>query len=168
MKLSSGQDPCKSGRPLMKSQLLECVRAELRNQLGRLAKAAQEAHSAATDPGSKAEGKYDTRSLEASYLAVGQARQVDELIESIRIFEALSLPDFKEHEEIDSGALVIVDLNRETSHFLLVPASGGLVIDYHGIEITLMTPESGLYRSLLGMKVGDALASPPLQVIGVQ
>lgn len=152
----------------MKSQLLERVRAELRSQFERLTKAAQEAHAAATDPGSKAEGKYDTRSLEASYLAVGQARQVEELAESLRIFEGLALPSFHENDEIDAGALVTVDLNGETSCFLLVPTSGGLVIEHDGLEVTLLTPASGLYRSLLEMRVGDTLDAPVMRVTGLR
>ena len=117
----------------MKSALLNQIRNELRVRLERLAKAAREAHAAATDPGSKAEGKYDTRSLEASYLAAGQARQVDDLAESLRIFEALNLPDFQMEDLIDAGALVEVDLRGETNHFLLVPASGGLVFSQDGV-----------------------------------
>ena len=151
----------------MKSQLLAHIRAELRNRLERLSKAAYEAHAAATDPGSKAEGKYDTRSLEASYLAAGQARQVDELAESVRIFEALALPDFRVDEEIDAGALVGATLHGETTHFLLVPAAGGLVISHEGREITLLTPESALYRKLLGMRIGESLAQPALRVTAV-
>ena len=148
----------------MKSELLGRIRAELRAQLDRLSKAACEAHAAATDPGSKAEGKYDTRSLEASYLAAGQARQVDELAESVRIFETLSLPDFEMDAEIDAGALVEVDLNGEATGFLLVPTSGGLVIEHEWSEITLLTPESALYRKLLGMRVGESLDQPKLRV----
>ncbi len=148
----------------MKSELLERIRTELRAQLDRLSKAAYEAHAAATDPGSKAEGKYDTRSLEASYLAAGQARQVDELAESVRIFESLALPDFEMNAEIDAGALVNVDLNGETTGFLLVPASGGLVIEHDGVEFTLLTPESALYRKLLGMRTGESLDLPNLRV----
>lgn len=151
----------------MKSELLERIRAELRARLERLSKAAYEAHAAATDPGSKAEGKYDTRSLEASYLAAGQARQVDELAEFLRIFEALSLPDFQMDAEIDAGALVEADLNGENAGFLLVPASGGLVIVHNRMEITLLTPESALYRKLLGMRIGESLDVPKLRVTGV-
>ena len=151
----------------MKSQLLENIRIDLRTRLERLAKAAQEAHAAATDPGSKAEGKYDTRSLEASYLAAGQARQVDELAESVRIFETLSLPDFELDAEIDAGALVKADLNGETSWFLLVPACGGMVISQEDREITLLTPESALYRNLLGMRVGESLDAPKLRITDV-
>lgn len=151
----------------MKSEILDQIRTELRAQLERLSKAAIEAHAAATDPGSKAEGKYDTRSLEASYLAAGQARQVDELAESVRIFETLALPEFAPDDAIDAGALVEVSLNGEAQHFLLVPASGGLDLRYEKMEITLLTPASNLYRKLLGMRVGDSLAEPSLTVRGI-
>jgi hypothetical protein len=150
-----------------KHQVLEQIRGELRARLERLSKAAYEAHAAATDPGSKAEGKYDTRSLEASYLAAGQARQVDELAESVRIFEGLSLPPFEPGEEIDAGALVEVELAGETALFLLVPVAGGMDIEHEGGEITLLTPASGLYRNLLGMRVGESLDAPKLRVTAV-
>ena len=126
-----------------------------------------DAHAAATDPGSKAEGKYDTRSLEASYLAVGQARQVDELAEAVRIFDGLALPDFGANDPIDAGALVEVELAGEVSWFLLVPASGGLEVSHEGREITLLTPASTLYQKLVGLAVGDALEAPPMKVTGV-
>jgi len=151
----------------MKSELLTRIRAELRARLDRLSKAAFEAHAAATDPGSKAEGKYDTRSLEASYLAAGQARQVDELADSVRVFESLSLPDFEMDYEIDAGALVEVVLNGEPQFFLLVPASGGLVIGHQGREVTLLTPDSALYRKLLDMRTGESLDAPKLRVTAV-
>ena len=151
----------------MKPAILTRIRAELRARLDRLSKAACEAHAAATDPGSKAEGKYDTRSLEASYLAAGQARQVDELAESVRIFETLTLPDFEMDDAIDAGALVEVALNGDSGFFLLVPASGGLVIVHEDQEITLLTPDSGLYRKLLEMRVGESLDVPKLTVIAV-
>ncbi len=156
------------GLPPMKSTLLEKIRIELRARLDRLAKAAMDAHAAATDPGSKAEGKYDTRSLEASYLAAGQARQVDELAESLRIFESLaSLPEFEMEDPIDAGALVEVELRGETSHLLLVPAAGGLIIEDHGLEITLLSPASELYRKLLGMVAGESSEEPALLVMDV-
>ena len=151
----------------MKSSLLEQIRAELRASLDRLSKAAMEAHAAATDPGSKAEGKYDTRSLEASYLASGQARQVDELAEAVRTFEALKFPDFAAHDSIDAGALVEVELADEILYFLLVPTSGGLVVSHQEREITLLTPASALYQKLFGLRVGDSLESPSLTVTDV-
>lgn len=151
----------------MKSGLLSLILAELDGRLSRLSKAALEAHAAATDPGSKAEGKYDTRSLEASYLATGQARQVEELADAVRRFGALSLPDFDMDDPIDAGALVEVEMAGETSHFLLAPAAGGLTVEHEGREVTLLAPGSGLYAKLLGKRVGDMLDHPPLLITEV-
>ena len=63
--------------PCMKQALMDVIRKQLKERLDRLTRAAKESQQAATDPDSKAESKYDTRNLEASYLAVGQAKQVE-------------------------------------------------------------------------------------------
>lgn len=154
----------------MKADLVELICAELRSRVSRLAKAAMDAHAAATDPGSKAESKYDTRNLEESYLATGQARQFKELAETLRTFEGLKLLDFKKADRIEAGALVTVqrDGKGKGIHFLLAPASGGLEVVYKRKEITLLSPESPLYRSLLGLKVGDSLEAPPFTVMEVK
>lgn len=154
-------------RILMKSELLELIRVELRVRLERLAKAAMAAHAAATDPGSKAESKYDTRNLEESYLATGQARQVQELAETLRVFESLRSEDFTAGDEIGSGALVEVERGVEKFLFLLVPAAGGLEVFHEGREITLLSPESPLYLALVGKRAGDMLDAPPFRVCGV-
>lgn len=151
----------------MKSTLLDLIRTELRSRFGVLSKAAIEAHSAATDPSSKAEGKYDTRSLEASYLATGQARAVDELAEAIRIFDALGLPDFDIEDPVEAGALVEVESDEGPAFYLLVPASGGLEIHHDGMEITLLTPSSRLYQGMLGQRVGDSVNESGVWIAGI-
>jgi len=151
----------------LKAELLEKIRHELKVRLDRLTQAALDAHAAATDPGSKAEGKYDTRSLEASYLAVGQAKQVDEVAAAARAFDAWTPPPFAIDAPIAIGALVEVEMHGETSHFLLAPAAGGMVIDVGGLEITLLTPASTLYQSLLGKRTGDVAERPDLMVLEV-
>jgi hypothetical protein len=148
----------------MKDRLLDAIRAELRARFDRLTRAAKDAHAAATDPGSKAESKYDTRSLEASYLAAGQARQLDDLARDLGLFDAVTLPDFGIDDPVDAGALVEAELHGESTWFLLAPAAGGLEITHHGLEITLLTPESALYQKLLGLRTGDQLDDPPLFV----
>ncbi len=148
----------------MKAALLDAIRSELKSRFDRLSKSALETRAAATDPDSKAESKYDTRSLEASYLAAGQTKQVRELAEAILQFEQLELPDFDMSDEIAFGALVEVELNGETQCFLLVPAAGGMTVSHEGREITLLTPESPLHGKLLGLRVGDTLENPSLMV----
>jgi hypothetical protein len=152
----------------MKSALLESIRTQLKASLKRIAKAAMDAHAAATDPDSKAEGKYDTRSLEASYLATGQSRQVDELAAAVRVFDAFTLPDSAMDDSIGMGALVEADMRGETALLLLVPAAGGMVLDMDGREITLLSPASTLYQHLLGRRAGDFLEDFELLVIEVR
>ena len=152
---------------MMKAALVEQICSELRHRLDVLARAAREAHSAATDPGSKAEGKYDTRSLEASYLASGQARQVEEMADALQRLESSPLPNFADGEPVDSGALVEVLLGGDGCYFLLSPVAGGMELAYEGKELTLLTPESVLYQKLLGLEVGDVLEQPPLRVVAV-
>ena len=144
----------------MKTALLEKIRTELNAQLDRLTRAAMDAHAAATDPDSKAEGKYDTRSLEASYLAVGQARQVEEIAEAVKAFEAFTIRDFAIDDAISMGALVEVEMDGEPAHFLLAPAAGGMMVEMDGLEITLLTPASKLYQNLLGKRTGERVDDP--------
>jgi hypothetical protein len=62
---------------------------------------------------------------------------------------------------------VEVLLHGETAFFLLAPTAGGLVLELGGAEITLLTPASGLYRKLVGLRVGAVLDSPPLRVVAL-
>jgi transcription elongation GreA/GreB family factor len=153
----------------MKADLIRLVRDELQAQLSRLVKAAREAHEAATDPGSKAESKYDTRNLEQSYLAVGQARQVEDLAESVRIIERMDPQNFQEGDEIACGALVKVRRaeRRDDIHFLMSPAAGGLEIVWQSREITLLSPGSPLYAQFLGKRVGEKLDMPRFDIVSI-
>jgi transcription elongation GreA/GreB family factor len=151
----------------MKAALHLHIRMQLQASFERLARAALDAHAAATDPDSKAEGKYDTRSLEASYLAAGQARQVEELAEALRVFEACTLAEYEPDAPIGMGAMVEADLRGETALWLLVPAAGGMVVEAEGREITLLSPSSRLFQQLLGRRAGDFVEESGLLVIEV-
>src|ERR1043166_3593423 len=96
---------------LNKSKLLEQIIEALRDKLGVLDKAARASHAEATHESSKAENKYDTRGLEAAYLAGGQARQSREILDSIADYESLVLRDFKRNDAIDLTALAEVEMD---------------------------------------------------------
>jgi hypothetical protein len=65
------------------------------------------------------------------------------------------------------GALVEADIRGEASLLLLVPAAGGMVLHVDGEQITLLTPASRLYQSLLGKRSGDLIDEFELRVIEV-
>ncbi len=138
-----------------KAQLLKQIVNRLSESLGLLEKAARASHAEATHESSKAENKYDTRGLEAAYLARGQSRQAKEILDSIKVYESLSTRDFAPAEPVDLTALVDVDLDGVRSTFFIGPKSGGLEIEFEGNEVTVITPQSPLGEQLIGKKAGQ-------------
>src|ERR1044072_8324381 len=91
---------------MKKAELIKRIIARLTESLALLEKAARASHAEATHESSKAESKYDTRGLEAAYLAGGQARQARGIIDSIKLYQSLEIRDFAPGGAIDLTALV--------------------------------------------------------------
>ena len=138
-----------------KRVLIEAIVTQLSGELELLAKAARAAHSEATHESSKAENKYDTRGLEASYLARGQSRQAAEAALAIEELRKLPLRAFAPQDEIDVGALVEVANKRERSFYFVAPRAGGTEVTLDGNEVLVITPQSPLGQQLVGRKQGD-------------
>lgn len=138
-----------------KQALLESIIAHLLGELDIYAKAARAAHAEATHEQSKAENKYDTRGLEASYLARGQSRQAAELEQSIAKLRALPLRSFDSAEPVDLGALVELHARKDKSFYFLLPRAGGTEVIHDGKEVLVITPESPLGAQLVGKKQSD-------------
>jgi len=139
---------------MTKAKLLKQIVASLNGSLVVLQKAAQAAHAEATHESSKAENKYDTRGLEAAYLAGGQARQAKEILESIKLYEALLIRDFGPGEPIGMTALVELENDGVRSRYFIGPRNGGLEIQCHSEEVVVITPQSPLGQTLIGKKAG--------------
>jgi len=140
-----------------KQAIIEAIVASLTAELQLLAKAAQAAHAEATHESSKAESKYDTRGLEASYLARGQSRQAAEAAQAIEELRKLPLREFAAADAIDLGALVETASKRERSFYFIAPRAGGTEVTLDGREILVITPQSPLGQQLVGRKQGDKL-----------
>ncbi len=138
-----------------KTQLVREIVAALSESLGVLEKAAHASHAEATHESSKAESKYDTRGLEAAYLAGGQARQAKEILDSIKVYQSLAVKDFAAGEAIDVTALVELDADGMRSSYFIGPRNGGLEIKMGRKEITVITPQSPLGQNIMGKKSGQ-------------
>jgi len=141
---------------LNKSALIKKITAKLTGELEIYFRAAQFSRAEATHESSKAESKYDTRGLEASYLARGQSKQAAELEAAIAEFEKLPLRKFKADDPIDLGALVELENGGENLFYFLGPRAGGTEVVHDKQEILVITPQSPLGEQLLGKKSGDA------------
>ena len=108
------------------------------------------AQAEATDEQSRAENKYDTRGLEASYLAHGQSRQVIETEQAREQFLALSPRGFGPDEPIGVGALIELEYEGERLWYFLGPAAGGTEVASDGREVLVITPQSPVGQRLIG------------------
>ncbi len=140
-----------------KHELVKQILAQLTADVELYARAARAAHSEATDEQSKAENKYDTRGLEASYLARGQYRQAAEAQEALRHFESLVVRSFGPNDPIDLTALVELEGKRERNFYFIAPRAGGTEVVYQDKEVLVINPHSPLCRQLMGKKQGDVL-----------
>lgn len=142
-----------------KNKILQEVVAQVRAEYEASSKALADTSAAATDPGSKAECKYDTRSLEMSYLAAGQSRQAEALQSGLRQLEDFPLRDFAVTDRIGLGALVEVEREGVWESYFLLPAGGGLTVESEGVTVTILTPDSPLFAQLDGRRIGEQLAA---------
>lgn len=142
---------------MTKRALLEQLIAHLSAEVEAMTKAALATHAEATDDENKAEDKYDTRGLEASYLAHGQSKAAEEAAQALAQFRALAPRDFSAADPIGLGALVVLENKGTRSRYFIGPRAGGTEIDVDGKTVMVVTPQSPLGRQLLGRKQGDSL-----------
>jgi transcription elongation GreA/GreB family factor len=140
-----------------KRALIDRILARLQSELDMLTQAALATHAEATDEENKAEDKYDTRGLEASYLAIGQSKAAEEAAQALAQFSALSVREFKATEPVSLGALVVLEANAQPVHYFIGPRAGGTEIEHEGRTVLVITPQSPLGRQLMGRIQGDTL-----------
>lgn len=142
----------------MKQNLISKIIATLEEELSALKVATRETYLAATHEESKPENEYDTRGLEASYLAGAQSKRILELEERIFVFKNLEVKTFTKNQPISATALVKVRLNGKSSLVFIVPKGGGIIIHMDGQVVQTVTPSSPLGEALLGLKAHDVAA----------
>jgi len=141
-----------------KQSLLQQVVQGLNARLVVLQRAAAETHKNSTSAESKAEGKYDTRGLEASYLAEAQAEQVTQLEADIARLKSLELTN--NEDEVEAGSIVTVTVDDDDLYYFVLPAGGGIQVPYLDTKITVITPASPIGNALTGKAYGDTVELP--------
>ncbi|MEH6626533.1 MAG: GreA/GreB family elongation factor [Motiliproteus sp.] len=143
-----------------KAELIHLILEQLQLELDGALHASQQAHELATHSESKAENKYDTRGLEAAYLAHGLSQRAQELQQSIVDFRQL-LPlagaqSQNDPDHIQIGALVMLeDEDEKKRWFFLGPQAGGLKLQWQGRDITIISPTAPLGQALSGQQLDD-------------
>ena len=133
------------------------LKRELVTRLEEQLATARAAHAAATEGAisdeARPENDKDTRGLEQSYLARGQAKRVEEMRSGLRAVASMALRELRGSDPIASGALVVVAEDDRNSTFFLAPHSGGTKLDAGAVQV--ITPQSPLGHAFLGRRVRD-------------
>lgn len=139
----------------MKKIILDELIKRAKDELSGIEESFKSNHDFATDQEFKAESKYDTRALEASYLASAEARRVEELKLEIQILEEVDVDASKKLGEISIGALVDLLHKDQKRRYFLIPTAGGTVISAEGDAVMVVSIFSPIGDALMGLKVGD-------------
>jgi transcription elongation GreA/GreB family factor len=140
-----------------KLTVVQALRATLQAELDAVLRVANMAVEEATHAESKPENKYDTRGLEASYLAAGQARRVGELRQGLAFFDTLVGGDAV-HRRVQVGALVCLEEGDETWWCFLSAGGGGSSVHLDGRRVRLLSTRSPAGRALMGCELDDEAA----------
>ena len=141
----------------MKARLRSELVARLRADLVVAERSQEATREGATHEENRPENDKDTRALEQSYLARGQARRVAELRTEVALVQGMPVRDLTDDDPIALGALVLVEENERERTLLVAPGGGGAALEG---DVLVVTPSSPLGRALLGKRAGDDVELP--------
>ena len=142
-----------------KKHFIQTLISQLSNELDNLDSIAEKERSYATSNELQAEGKYDTRKIEASYLASAQSRRVEELRVNLFKMKDFTVEDYSQSDEIKIGSLVTCEKSNEVldkiCYFFISPATGGQSLELDGLNIQLISQHSPVGQALLNIENGE-------------
>ncbi|MBC7537742.1 MAG: GreA/GreB family elongation factor [Bacteriovorax sp.] len=136
-----------------KKIILEKLIENLRKELSEVESAAKSTRDLVTSDDLKSEGKYDTRAIEASYLASAQLKRVDEIKTDIQMLEETELVSAN---KLQMGSLALIEHKGNERYYFLTSTSGGTMLTVDGNTILVISVFSPLGNEALGLKAGES------------
>jgi transcription elongation GreA/GreB family factor len=140
-----------------KHGLIRALIASLEEDIARAIETAERTRAGAVHDEARPENDKDTRALEASYLARGQAQRVADLQVALKQVVFMEVRSFGPDDAIALSALVQLESEDDTRWYLLACAGGGRRIAHEGSHVDVLTPEAPLGRALAGRHQGEEL-----------
>ncbi len=134
---------------------MEQLLTKVRQELASAEAASADTSSYARDGDVKSDGKYDTRGIEAGYLASAQLKRVEELKLELQMLEETPLRKFAADDEVGLGALVDIALNGQTRRYFLASTAGGTILNVDGTIVLVISIFSPIGDAALGARVGE-------------
>jgi transcription elongation GreA/GreB family factor len=139
--------------PHRKAALRQALLDSLQLTLAAARASYQAAIEGATHAEARAENSKDTRGLEQSYVARGQAQRVAELETAIATVTTVTVNDHGAGVVRIGSVVQVIDEHQAATVYWIAPFGGGTVID----GVTVVTPQSPLGRALVGRNTGDEI-----------
>ncbi len=139
-------------KKFIKEQLLNKVN----NELMELESSAKSAYDLNTATDLKSEGKYDTRAVEAGYLAGALKKRVDELKLELQLYEEIEVKEFLKTEQVAIGAIIELEYLKKSQKYYLSSTGGGHFIDTDLGSILVISVFSPIGCEVLGLKIGES------------
>ena len=137
----------------MKTKLIEIIKKKIISELHSLEVASKSTRSYSQSDDLKSEGKYDTRAIEAKYLAEAQELRVKTIRNELAIIEKLTNSSSR---TVTIGSIVYCD----NLAYFIIPISGqGTILDEEQ-KIQTISFNTQLAKEMIGLEVDDSFEHP--------
>ena len=140
-----------------KHELIQALCALLEDEIARATETAERTREGAVHAEARPENDKDTRALESSYLARGQAQRVVDLQIALKQVRFMEVRTFDPATVIGISALVHLEADSDSRWIFLSPAAGGRRLQIGETAVDVLTPDAPLGRALIGRCQGDDL-----------
>lgn len=144
---------------LSKAAVVDAFRDSLNAEVVTVERVAAMARDETTNSETRQEGKYDTRAIEASYSARGQATRISALRRLRAWFAVFDGTTPLDPPVVQTGALVVVqevnDAEDGPVRTFFVAPDGGRAVTVGSETIELMSPRSPFFQAMAELEQGD-------------
>ncbi|MGK0367146.1 MAG: hypothetical protein ACI9QD_000280 [Thermoproteota archaeon] len=139
----------------MKLNIIEYLESLFKEELKQIQVIAAKSKANANDSEMKQESKYDTRKVEASYLAGAQAKRVSELEHDLTSIRNLNLTSTASPIIAISSLVVILQNQEIERNYFLSPTSGGIKWCEDETEVSIVSTQSPIGQAMLKLEEGE-------------
>ncbi len=138
-----------------RQELISCITEEVKSDVVLLEKSRSMAEMGATHGESKKEGKYDTRAVEASYLAEAQAVRLQELKQKLDGF-LKEVSGYIDPSMVRVGCAVHLKSYSDQEKILFLSRNlGGYTFEVRTIKVAVVSVNSPVAKTFKDLSVGD-------------
>jgi transcription elongation GreA/GreB family factor len=125
------------------------------SRLEETVQSAKSANSFKSSGDMKQEGKYDTRAIEAGYLADAQNLRVEELKQEIQLLESIQIQQISQKTPISIGSLVKLKFTEKIQTYFISSTAGGPLLSIDSTPVLIVSAFSPIGAKVIGLNQGD-------------